>query len=468
MKNMRAINKKKYFALSGLYSCVLSMRRASPFADIFRPFRAKKYYRQIIEYLCSYSCFRGQGLLLFLLICSSCSSGNRNSNTAQTPEADSVQKIANVPLKHHFRIFKTGEAINHISCLQDSAETFCLYLPKDYDTTKSWSVVYFFDAHARGKLPVNKYKELAESYKVILVGSNNSQNGLQTGAYDKIANDLFNTTQIILNISPNKIITAGFSGGGKVEANIAIKNTAVSSVIACGAGLDMKNLGSGYFNYVTIVGKGDFNYWDMIATDQQLNSTPLKHLLLTFDGIHEWPDAKTMSDAISFAMNQSKSNKITIKDFDPSLEQNEQGQRNEFMKAFQTRDASYWLDEISKLNTGFKTSKNESEKWMDRRLLSFINMMSYLKVSDMLNNKQLNQAQPFLEVFKASDPKNPDGPYLTADWNALKDDKQGAVSALNEAMKLGYDDFAHFSTDPMLASIRNEPGYQSVYKKLSE
>ena len=412
-----------------------------------------------------------QKLLFLLLICGSCTSGNRGGKTSQTADNDSVQKTAPAPITHHFKAFGTGKVINHVACEQDTTETFCLYLPKAYDSTKSWPVIYFFDAHARGKLPVNKYKDLAEKYQVIFAASNNSQNGLQPDTYNKIANDLFGTTQTILNISPNKIITAGFSGGGKVAANIAIKNSSVSSVIASGAGLDVNGLGSGYFNYVTIVGKGDFNYWDMIATDQQLSSTPLKHLLLTFDGIHEWPDAKTMSDAISFAMNPSPGQAnmpAPAANIDFSIEQKEKDARNNYMKAFQTQDPGYWMGEISKLNNGFKTSKNEGEKWMDRRLLSFINMMSYLRVSDMLNNKQLNQAQPFLGVFKASDPKNPDGPYLTADWFAMKGDKEGAISALNDAMKLGYDDFAHFSTDPMLASIQNEPGYQSIYKKLSE
>jgi len=137
------------------------------------------------------------------------------------------------------------------------------------------------------------------------------------------------------------------------------------------------------------------------------------------------------------------------------------------MQAFQKQDAGYWIGEVSKLNNGLKRSKNGGEKWMDRRLLSFINMMSYLKVSDLLNSKQLDDAGSYLNIFIASDPKNPDGRYLFADWYALKGDKEGAISALNEAMKLGYDDFAHFSTDQMLAVIQNEPAYQAIYKKLA-
>jgi len=398
----------------------------------------------------------------------SCSSNSNSKSTTQNSGSDTVQKPVTVAMKHHFRVFNTGEVINHIPSIQDSGETFCLYLPKDYDSTKSWPIIYLYDAHARGKLPVNKYKDLAEKYQLVLVGSNNSQNGLQPEAYDKIANDLFTTTQGILNISPTKIITAGFSGGGKVAATVAIKNSAVASVISCGAGLDIRSLGSGYFNYITVVGKGDFNYWDMIETDQQISKTPLKHLLLTFDGIHEWPDVKTMSEAIAFAMDPSTNNHKSANSIDFSLEQKEMGIKNKYAGAFQKDDAGYWIGEVSKLNNGFKTGKNDGEKWMDRRLLSFINMMSYLKASDLLNNKQLDAAGSYLNIFIASDPKNPDGRYLYADWYALKEDKEGAISALNEAMKLGYDDFAHFSTDQMLASIQNEPGYQAVYKILSK
>ena len=406
----------------------------------------------------------------FLLLCfiySSCSSSGTNNSKKQNSASDSTQKPVGIQIKHQFRAFNNGEVINHIPCIQDSGETFCLYLPKDYDSTKSWPVIYLFDAHARGKLPVNKYKELAETYKVILVGSNNSQNGLQPETYDKIANDLLTTTQSILNISQTRMITAGFSGGGKVAASVAIKNSSVYSVISCGAGLDVKSLGSGYFNYVTVVGKGDFNYWDMVETDQQLGKTPLKHLLMTFDGIHEWPDVKTMSEAISFSLDPSKSNNQNANNIDFSVEQKEAGIKNNYMQAFQKEYAGYWIGEVTQLNKGFKNSKNNGEKWMDRRLLSFINMMSYLKVSDLLNNKKLDDAGSYLNIFIASDPKNPDGRYLTADWYALKGDKVGAISALNEAMKLGYDDFAHFSTDQMLAVIQNEPEYQAIYRKLS-
>src|SRR6185503_12064295 len=172
------------------------------------------------------------------LFVSSCSSNNKTRSDTQNHGSDTVTKASEkqVQIIHHFKAFQTGEIINHIPCLQDNKQTFCLYLPKEYDTTKAWSVIYFFDAHARGKLPIIKYKELAEKYHLIIIGSNNSQNGLQPEAYDRIADILFSSTQTILNISQTNIITAGFSGGGKVAAGIALKNRSVTSVISCGAG----------------------------------------------------------------------------------------------------------------------------------------------------------------------------------------------------------------------------------------
>ena len=79
-----------------------------------------------------------------------------------------------------------------------------------------------------------------------------------------------------------------------------------------------------------------------------------------------------------------------------------------------------------------------------------------------------DEAAAFIKVFKASDPKNPDGPMLAADYYALMGQPDKAIASLNDALKLGYDDFAHFSTDAMLNSIRNDAGYGKVYKTLAD
>jgi predicted esterase len=409
--------------------------------------------------------------LLILLVLSvlsfGCSSGNNSQKGNETGKIDSITAPVQPKIVHHFAKLERGKILYKIKCLNDSNNTFSLYLPAKYDTSKSWPLILFFDAHARGKLPLKKYQALAEKYQVILMGSNDSKNGLQSENYDRIINNLLGTGLSSFNIDEKKIIAAGFSGGAKVAASAAMKNEKISSVIGCAAPFDPGHLQSSYFNYAGITGKGDFNFWDMVDLDAAITKTPLKHKLLFFDGIHEWPDAQTMSEAIAFVMNlgtavESKQNNIP-EDRIRALEQEE---KNEYIKAFQAQDASYWMAQIDKLQSGFKDSKRDDLRWMNRRLLSFINMMTYLRATELLNGNHLNEAETFIKVFRASDPKNPDGPYLTADLYALRGNKLSAISSLNEALKLGYDDFDHFKSDPMLQSIKNEAGYYKVNREL--
>lgn len=407
---------------------------------------------------------------IFLLsICNiSCSSDHPSDGSGYTPEGPPVKRNDLIGVTHQFKGFETGKSINHIPCLHDSNETFCLYLPKDYDTLKSWPVIYFFDAHARGKLPIKKYQELAEKYGMIFIGSNNSQNSLKPEVYDKIINDLFRTTQTFLNIDDKRITVSGFSGGAKVAGAAAIKLGNIISVIGCAAPMDASRIGGSYFNYAGIVGKGDFNYWDMVALDNAFGKTPLKHQLFTFEGIHEWPDKETFSKAVLFTIQASKNEKTETGDkIDPAIQEKEQSLKESYGKDFQTQSPEYLISEINKLYNGFKNDKNQEEKWMDRRLLSFISIMSFLKTSQLLNSNHLDDAATYLRVFKACDPKNPDGPYLAADYYVLMGQKDKAVAALNEAMKLGFDDLANFSTDPKMNSLKSDPGYERIYRLLS-
>jgi hypothetical protein len=456
----------------------------------------------------------------------SCATNSEKKGTDNGAIADSTKK-PDVPRQHHFKHFETGKVISHIKCGQDTNETWSLYLPKGYDTLKSYQVIFFLDAHARGALPLKKYMEIAEKHKMIFIGSDVSQNGLKQEAYDKIVDDMVLASQDVLNIDEKTVTFAGFSGGAKVAGAAAIRKGNINTVIGCAAPMAIDNLGSSYFHYIGVAGKADFNYWDMVDLDKQFTRTPLKHQLLTFEGKHEWPDVQTMDEAIFLARANEMKNKsipvdnkivdyffklfakkeavaaaahqyLEMYDLDGLISENFNGLKdvklyrsrqdsirstgaclkpqndNDFLrKAERTKKDAYikglqqpgfdWDVEIKKLSA--KT--DAAQTWENKRLLAFINMLAYLKTTELLNGNRLDEAGAFLKTFIATDPKNPDGAYLTADYFALKGDKPKALASLNEALKMGYDDFAHFSTDPMLAGLKNDPGYAKVYRKLA-
>ena len=78
---------------------------------------------------------------------------------------------------------------------------------------KKFPCIYFFDAHARGSLPVRTYKDLAEKYGFVLIGSNISKNGTEWQVTNDGVKVLMEDTRSRINIDPKRIYTSGFSGG---------------------------------------------------------------------------------------------------------------------------------------------------------------------------------------------------------------------------------------------------------------
>src|ERR1043165_7370659 len=70
----------------------------------------------------------------------------------------------------------TGQIVERIEALNDSSQSYALYLPSNYTPNRMWPVLYAFDPGARGNVPVGRFKEAAEKYGWIVLGSNISRN----------------------------------------------------------------------------------------------------------------------------------------------------------------------------------------------------------------------------------------------------------------------------------------------------
>ena len=57
---------------------------------------------------------------------------------------------------------------------------YSLYLPANYDTTKTFPVIYFFDPQGKGNLPLEKYKSIADTLGIIFVGSTATKKDWET------------------------------------------------------------------------------------------------------------------------------------------------------------------------------------------------------------------------------------------------------------------------------------------------
>jgi len=192
-----------------------------------------------------------------------------------------------------------GKIIDTVICQSDPTQSYALYIPAKGNSV-ALPVIYFFDPHADGALPLRKYKSLADVYGFILIGSNNSKNGNDWSTTENTWLHLFNDTKSRLKINSNRIYTGGFSGGAKVAGYVALQHPGIKGVIANGAGLpDGTPAGDFNFSFTAIAGEGDMNLTDLVAFSNDLDKTRTRHRIIFFEGIHEWAPESAMS--IAFA-----------------------------------------------------------------------------------------------------------------------------------------------------------------------
>src|SRR5580698_1852602 len=65
-----------------------------------------------------------------------------------------------------------GQILSHITCKDDTNFSYVLFLPSNYSMHRKFPVLFLFDPHANGIIPVKKYKSIADSLSLILIASN--------------------------------------------------------------------------------------------------------------------------------------------------------------------------------------------------------------------------------------------------------------------------------------------------------
>lgn len=194
-----------------------------------------------------------------------------------------------------------GQIVERIEALTDSSQSYALYLPSNYTPDRKWPVLYAFDPGARGRFPVERFKEAAEKYGWIVVGSNNSRNGpwnVVVNAWNAMQKD----THERFAIDDERVYATGFSGGARAAIHIAAACKCLAGVIASGAGFPPELAPSSAMHLVFfgVVGVDDFNYPELKNLQEPLTKGGIIHRVQTFEGRHEWPPASVATAAVEW------------------------------------------------------------------------------------------------------------------------------------------------------------------------
>src|SRR5205085_8176527 len=154
-----------------------------------------------------------------------------------------------------------GQVIDKVICASSPTNSYALYLPSNYEPTRKWPILYAFDPGARGKTPVERFKEAAERFGWIVVGSNNSLNASVQSSIDAW-NAITRDTTARFAVDDNRAYAAGFSGGARMALLIASQcKECLAGVIAGGAGfpVGIEPADTMHFALFLMAGTDDFN-----------------------------------------------------------------------------------------------------------------------------------------------------------------------------------------------------------------
>jgi predicted esterase len=255
-----------------------------------------------------------------------------------------------------------GQIVDKLICLHDETQSYAVYLPSNYTPARKWPVLYAFDPGARGKVPVERYREAAEKYGWIVVGSNNSRNGAfqpSVDAWNAISND----THERFAIDDQRTYVTGFSGGARLAIYFATRcQDCIAGVIASGAGYPVGITPSAeqHFALFSTTGIEDFNFSEVKGLDEALTRAGMTHRTEVFTGRHEWPPTPVAIEALEWMELQAMKTGKRERDANliDSAWQRKLLQAHAFEEAKQTYDA-YQI--YFALNDSFKGLRDVAE-----------------------------------------------------------------------------------------------------------
>lgn len=454
-------------------------------------------------------------ILVFCFTACANKQASTDNNINQTNTTTAVTN--NVP-----DLFPTKKIIEHVACKSDVSQSYAVYIPSN----KTNAVIYFFDPHADGTLPLKKFQSLADAYNYILIGSNNSKNGNNWQTAENIWQNLFNDTKSRLNINADRIYTCGFSGGAKVASYLALHHNEIKAVIAGGAGLPDETPAENFnFSFTAVAGEGDMNMTDLVALNNDLNNTQTKHRIIFFNGKHEWAPANIMNIAFAglefdaMRNNSIKKNDSLINTFISNSKRRIDSaiRKNDFINAERECTLSVnMLDELTDISW-FKEKNNSiinsavykeqllkqqqlfiveqnkkaeynaqfqqgdmnywnktindlntkakaqtAEGAMYERLLAYLSLAFYSISNQLINNNQNKEAAYFVTPYKMADSTNSEAWYFSAILNARNNNAQAANNDLLKAVANGFNDKQRMLQQPEFQTLQPPINFSEI------
>jgi|GEM_PF-3162183 len=414
--------------------------------------------------------------------------------------------------------WKPSTYLESQSAKNDSSINFSLYLPSSFSESGPNKMIVFLDAQGDGKLPVSRYKTLADRYGFILMGSLNSKNGLPFQAHQRIFKVLQSEALDRFHVPASQLAIAGFSGGARVAAMLAQGDSAINAVMGCGAGFNPTKTDG--FSYYGLVGQGDFNFQEFWSLGALLREGNKPHHLATFPGAHHWPPVVAMDSAFLFVgkrMEPLDSSDVylnsVLQQDSPSTDMNnitrvqhlrfalgclqgkvntseleqrlhecmrspswlthersiqfeltsESNQREKYGRLLQTATLEIWELEAARLQKQ-AVQLPKPEAWTAKRILGYLSLSCYMYANQAMAAGDWSTADHYVGVYAKVDATNSEHAYLKAVIEARMG--RSALPFLSLANDLGFRDVQRVQNEPAFFSLQGNPSFQALLNNM--
>ena len=195
----------------------------------------------------------------------------------------------------------TGRLVEGLRCESDPSQTYTLYLPRGYTSSRRWPALLVLDPRGRSAVAASLFREAAEAHGWILLSSNDTRSDGPAEPNVKALQALWPEVHERYATDPRRIYAAGFSGTGMVAWDLGRVTGRLAGVIASGSRWEEEHFGRRIaFPTFGAAGDGDFNYAPMKAVHARLREWGTPERFEVFEGPHTWMPAALAGDAIAW------------------------------------------------------------------------------------------------------------------------------------------------------------------------
>ncbi|MBZ5592616.1 MAG: hypothetical protein LAP39_10305 [Acidobacteriia bacterium] len=355
-----------------------------------------------------------------------------------------------------------GRVVERVVCTGNPKQSYALYLPPAYSPEHAWPILYCLDPLARGRVPVERFRDAAAKAGFMVAGSNNSRNGPNDLAREAIQ-WLLSDTHERFTIDDSRVYVAGFSGGARLALAWA-GSAHVAGVIACGAGFGGSQIPKQVpVRIYAAAGVDDFNYDEVYAMSRELSRRDVPQRFAQFAGGHDWLPETLTGEALDFLSGrlageppppESSAQKKAASLYSRLTEEVEHGDERD-------RHST-----IGRLRRDSERSEDGPERRAARRVLTGVFIGAIEQGRALLSANRYPEAGQALELAVLARPENAEAWYALAESRAGSHEKRRALDALERAIAEGFSDRDRIVRDPLFEGLRKEPRYAAAISAL--